>query len=500
MSRFLVVLGTTSHSGKSTLVAALCRLLSDRGFKVAPFKSQNMSLNSWVTQNGSEIGIAQAVQAWAARAEPSEFMNPILLKPKGDRTSQVIVLGRPVADKSAEEYYREIDGLKGVVDRSLQELEKDYDYIVVEGAGGAAEINLFDRDLANIYVARYLHAPIILVGDIERGGVFASLFGTVQLLPEDIRPLVKGLVINKFRGDPAILGSGLKALEELTGVPVLGVMPYLDLDIPSEDSVSLGDKKAQSSADAVDIAVIRLPRISNFTDFEPLERQAHVRYVSLSESLGHPDAVIIPGTKNTISDLLEMQEKGMADQIKSLPDTPVLGICGGYQMLGREIIDCGIEDTVGTVPGLGLLDAVTRFDLYEKRTLQVKKTVTGGGPILEPICGQIVTGYEIHMGVTRPEGEAAFGDDGAVSESGIVIGTYLHGLFENENFCNAFLDFLRSRKTPGKGQGEGLSPCAEMGARKTKGDGFAKLAIAVEANLDMAKIWRMLDLDLPCAP
>ena len=207
MSRFLVVLGTTSHSGKSTLVAALCRLLSDRGFKVAPFKSQNMSLNSWVTQNGSEIGIAQAVQAWAARAEPTEFMNPILLKPKGDRTSQVIVLGRPVADKSAEEYYREIEGLKEVVDRSIQELEKDYDYIVVEGAGGAAEINLFDRDIANIYVARYLHAPIILVGDIERGGVFASLFGTVQLLPEDIRPLVKGLVINKFRGDPAILGS-----------------------------------------------------------------------------------------------------------------------------------------------------------------------------------------------------------------------------------------------------------------------------------------------------
>ena len=186
MSRFLVVLGTTSHSGKSTLVAALCRILSDRGFKVAPFKSQNMSLNSWVTQNGSEIGIAQAVQAWAARTEPTEFMNPILLKPKGDRTSQVIVLGRPVADKSAEEYYREIEGLKEVVDRSIKELEKNYDYIVVEGAGGAAEINLFDRDIANIYVARYLHAPIILVGDIERGGVFASLFGTVQLLPEDI--------------------------------------------------------------------------------------------------------------------------------------------------------------------------------------------------------------------------------------------------------------------------------------------------------------------------
>ncbi|MDD1749744.1 MAG: cobyric acid synthase CobQ [Methanothrix sp.] len=492
MSRFLVVLGTTSHSGKSTLVAALCRLLSDRGLRVAPFKSQNMSLNSWVTQNGSEIGIAQAVQAWAARAEPSEFMNPVLLKPKGDRTSQVIVLGRPVADKSAEEYYREIEGLKEVVDRSIKELEKDYDYIVVEGAGGAAEINLFDRDLANIYVARYLQAPIILVGDIERGGVFASLFGTVQLLPEDIRPLVKGLVINKFRGDPAILGSGLKTLEELTGVPVLGVMPYLDLDIPSEDSVSLGDKKAGPAGEQVEIAVIRLPRISNFTDFEPLERQARVRYVSLSEPLGHPDAVIIPGTKNTISDLREMQEKGIADQIKSLPNTPVLGICGGYQMLGREIIDCGIEETVGTVPGLGLLDAVTRFDLYEKRTVQVKKPVTGGGPILGPIQGQIVTGYEIHMGVTCPGGQKAFGDDGAVSESGIVIGTYLHGIFENENFRNTFLEFLRQRKNPG--QDQSASPKAEMGTRSAKGDGFAELAAAVEANLDMAKIWRMLDL------
>ncbi len=498
MSRFLVVLGTTSHSGKSTLVAAICRLLSDRGLKVAPFKSQNMSLNSWVTQNGSEIGIAQAVQAWASRVEPTEFMNPILLKPKGDRTSQVIVLGRSVADKSAEEYYREIDGLKEVVDRSLQELEKDYDYIVVEGAGGAAEINLFDRDIANIYVARYLNAPIILVGDIERGGVFASLFGTVELLPEDIRPLVKGLVINKFRGDPAILGSGLSALEELTGVPVLGVMPYLDLDIPSEDSVSLGDKKARSAAaDAIEIAVIRLPRISNFTDFEPLERQAHVRYVSLSEPLGQPDAIIIPGTKNTVSDLLEMQEKGMADQIKSRAETPILGICGGYQMLGKEIIDCGIEETVGTVPGLGLLDAVTRFDLYEKRTVQVKKTVTGSGPILDPIRGQTVTGYEIHMGVTSPKGQKAFGDDGAVSKSGMVIGTYLHGLFENENFCNAFLEFLRSRKN--SGQGLSLPPKTETEnrarERAAKGDGFAKLAAAVETNLDMAKIWQMLDLE-----
>ena len=390
-----------------------------------------------------------------------------------------------MADKSAEEYYREIEGLKEVVDSSVKELEKDYDYIIVEGAGGAAEINLYERDIANIYVARLLQAPIILVGDIERGGVFASLFGTVELLPEDIRPLVRGLVINKFRGDPAILGSGLKSLEELTGVPVLGVLPYLDLDIPSEDSVSLGDKLARPAGEQVEIAVIRLPRISNFTDFEPLERSARVRYVELDESLGHPDAVIIPGTKNTVSDLQEMQAKGMADQIKSLQDTPILGICGGYQILGREIIDCGIEDTVGTVPCLGLLNAVTRFDLYEKRTVQVKKRVTGGGPILEKIRGQEVTGYEIHMGVTSFGGEPAFGDDGAVAENGIVIGTYLHGIFDNENFRDAFLDYLYEQK--------GIEPGKARGAAQ-KGSGFQELAKAVEAHLDMEKIWRMLGL------
>jgi adenosylcobyric acid synthase len=249
----------------------------------------------------------------------------------------------------------------------------------------------------------------------------------------------------------------------------------------------LGDKSAGPAGGQVEIAVIRLPRISNFTDFEPLERSAHVRYVNLDEPLGHPDAVIIPGTKNTVSDLQEMQAKGMADQIKSLQGTPILGICGGYQILGREIIDCGIEDTMGTVPGLGLLDAVTRFDLYEKRTVQVKKRVTGGGPILEKIRGQEVTGYEIHMGVTSSGGEIAFGDDGAVAENGIVIGTYLHGIFDNENFRDAFLDYLYERKNPCEpGKGRSLAQ---------KGGGFQELAQAVEANLDLEKVWRMLGLD-----
>ncbi|MDD1752228.1 MAG: cobyric acid synthase [Methanotrichaceae archaeon] len=481
MTRYLVILGATSHSGKSTLVTALCKILSNRNLRVAPFKSQNMSLNSWVTINGGEIGIAQAVQAWAAGAEPSEFMNPILLKPKGDRISQVIVLGQPIADKSAEEYYQGIDDLKNVVDRSLIELQQQYDYIIVEGAGGAAEINLYERDLANIYVARRLRAPIILVGDIERGGVFSSLYGTFQLVPEDIRHMIKGFVINKFRGDPTILKSGLETLERMTDVPVLGVLPYLDLAIPSEDSVSLGDKRHSKKRSLVEIAVIKLSRISNFTDFEPLERYAHVRYVCLDERLGKPDAVIIPGTKNTVSDLEEMRCKGMDQQILSLRDTPILGICGGYQILGKEIVDCGIEHVQGVIPGLNLLNVITRFDSYEKKTVQVTKIVTGNGPILDKIKGQEVTGYEIHMGQTISYCEKAFGDEGAIDGNGLVIGTYLHGIFENENFRNAFLDFLYCRKD---------MTCQAV----SLGEGFDGLARAVEENLDMKKIWQMINL------
>ncbi|MCJ7442933.1 MAG: cobyric acid synthase [Methanotrichaceae archaeon] len=481
MAHYLVIFGTTSHSGKSTLVMALCRLLHDQNFKVAPFKSQNMSLNSWVTINGGEIGIAQAVQAKAAGIEPTEFMNPILLKPKGDRTSQVIVLGHPLADKSAEEYYQEIDKLKHVVNKALIELEKEYEYIIVEGAGGAAEINLFERDLANIYMARRLRSPIILVGDIERGGVFASLYGTYQLIPEDIRALIKGFVINKFRGDPSILEPGLKSLEQLTGVPVLGVIPFINLDIPSEDSVSLGDKKPLRKEDSVEIAIIKLPRISNFTDFEILERCAHVRYVGLGETLGKPDAVIIPGTKNTVSDLEEMKRTGMDRQILSLHDIPILGICGGYQILGKEIIDCGIENTHGTVSGLNLLDAVTQFDVYKKKTVQVRKKVTGGGPILNKIKGQRISGYEIHMGQTIHSCEKAFEDDGAIAANGIVIGTYLHGIFDNENFRNAFLDYLYSKKEVSR---QPLSV----------GEGFEGLARTVAENVDINRIWRMLNI------
>lgn len=479
-ARNLMVFGTGSHVGKSILVTALCRILSKK-YNVAPFKAQNMSLNSWVTNDGSEIGIAQAIQAKAAGIEPSADMNPVLLKPKGSHISQVIILGKPYADKEAGEYYDSIEGIMSIVGEAYRRLARAYEVIIIEGAGGAAEINLYNRDIVNIGMARLVKPPVILVGDIERGGVFASIYGTLQLLPPDVRPLVRGIIINKFRGDMKLLEPGLKQLEELTGLPVLGVIPYTDMRVPSEDSVSIKDKT--QNGHPVRIAVIRLPHISNFTDFEPLEHYADVRYVEPDDELDEPDAIILPGTKNTIDDLKELRSKGMDKKIitEAGKGTPVFGICGGYQMLGEEITDSGIEGTGGAclIKGLGLLNVTTRFGRYEKQTKQVEKFVTGDGEILGAIKGEKVTGYEIHMGNTEG-GEAAFGDDGSVSENGLVIGTYLHGLFENENIRNSFMGYLYKRR--------GLT---YNGGNHS--DGIEELAGFVEANLDMDSIHRMLE-------
>jgi adenosylcobyric acid synthase len=446
----LMVLGTGSHVGKSVIVTALCRIFAEQGLDVAPFKAQNMSLNSWITTEGDEIGIAQAIQAKACGIEPTADMNPVLLKPKGDRKSQVIILGKPYADRTAGDYYESIDDMMKVVESAYYRLAEQYDMVVIEGAGGAAEINLYERDIVNIGTARLLKPPIILVGDIERGGVFASLYGTLKLLPDDIAPLVKGIIINKFRGDPAILEPGLKELEKITGVPVLGVIPYTDLSIPSEDSVSIADKKQVSNNGFVDIAILRLPRISNFTDFEPLEPLSNIRYVELNEDIGQPDALIIPGTKNTIDDLLALKESGTHHRIFELAKAgiPIIGICGGYQMLGKTITDSGIEGgSAAVVDGLGLLDVSTSFGEYKKQTIQTRKKVTGDGPILGRIAGQQVSGYEIHMGDTlQHEDKPAFFDDGCIDRSGLIWGTYLHGLFENENVRDAFLDFLYSKR------------------------------------------------------
>ncbi len=447
MVRYLTVLGTQSHVGKSILVTALCRILKRMGYRVAPFKAQNMSNNSWITADGSEIGIAQAIQAFAAGAEPCAEMNPVLLKPKGNLTSQIVVMGKPLGDRLVGQYYGSIEAMMAIALNALEKLSMDYDVIIIEGAGGAAEINLYDRDIANIPLARAIRSPVLLVGDIERGGVFASLYGTIELLPPGDRSLIKGMIINKFCGDPSLLGSGVRDLEKLTGVPVMGIVPYAKLNIPDEDSVSIDDKRPGGALD-LDIAIVRFPLISNFTDFKVLERLARVRYVSLDGGLGRPDVVILPGSKNTVSDLKAVKASPIFQDIYRLADegVPVLGICGGYQMLGTQVIDSGIEGgSAETIRGLGLLPVTTVFDRYEKCTRQCTKRVTAGGPILGSIRGSPVTGYEIHMGQTQAD-IPAFEDDGCVNATGNVIGTYLHGIFENPCVVDAVIRYACERK------------------------------------------------------
>ena len=468
----LMILGTASHVGKSTVVAAVCRLLSDRGCSVAPFKSQNMSLNSYVTRDGAEIGIAQAMQAVAARVEPRAEMNPILLKPKGDRCSQIVLMGRPYRDVAIADYYRETDALLECALKAYDRLAADHDCIVVEGAGGAAEVNLYARDIANMRLAERLRLPIVLVADIERGGVFAQVCGTIALLPAPIRRLVRGVIVNKFRGDPALFAEGVKILEALSGVPVFGVLPYAELELPSEDSLSIGDKR--SGDHPVRIAVVRFPRISNFTDFEALERRAAVEYVRPGAPLTGYDCVILPGTKNTMEDLAQLLASGGADEVTRAyaAGVPVLGICGGYQMLGRTVEDTGVEDRVGTLPGLGLLPVETRFAAYEKTTRQSERAARPAGPILSRI--ETVKGYEIHMGETvrDPGTSPAFDDDGAVSEDGLVIGTYMHGLFQNPSAVDGLLSFLHERR------GLAYEPVADD-------DPYARLARLVTDHVDI---------------
>jgi len=441
----LFVVGSASHVGKSVTVAAICRCLVRRGIAVAPFKSQNMSLNSFVTPGGGEIGMAQAMQAAAARVIPHTDMNPILLKPKGDCVSQVVLNGRPYKDIPITEYYQETPALLVQALAAYERLMQEFGQVVVEGAGGAAELNLYDRDIANTLLAQNLRIPLILVADIERGGVFAQVYGTISLLPEDLRPLVKGIIINKFRGNTDIFLPGIKMIEELCGIPVLGVVPYFSLPLPSEDSLSLGDKN--SSEQTIRIAVIRLPRIANFTDFELLEQYAAVEYIDPGSPLDDYDCIIIPGTKNTIDDLRTLMDAGTDTEIRAARSrgVPVIGICGGYQMLGTTLIDAGFESTAGTYPGLGLLNCVTRFSSYEKNTTQVTRDAIPVPPVLSAM--ETVTGYEIHMGVTEGRGDReAFDGDGRVSDDGLVFGTYMHGLFQNPSAANALLSYLYGKR------------------------------------------------------
>ena len=462
----LMVQGTASHVGKSTLVTALCRILRQDGLRVAPFKAQNMALNSFVAAEGGEIGRAQALQAEAAGLDPAIDMNPILLKPEADARSQVVVSGRSIGSMRAGEYQRCKLELWPVVTAALDRLRDRYDVVVAEGAGSPAEINLQHADLANMRVARHADAAVLLVGDIDRGGVFASLLGTLELLDPGDRELVRGFAINKFRGDPEILAPGLDFLVQRTGVPMLGVVPYMkDLDLPDEDSLGFETPRASDGIEpTVDVAVVRLPRIANFDEFGPLaaEPSVRLRYVERAGDLSRPDLVILPGTKTTIADLDWLRATGLADRLVSLAGTgvPLLGICGGYQMLGRRILDpYGSESDRREVDGLGLLPVETTF-ATTKRTVRVRgEMLASRGPLARARASRIAA-YEIHMGrtvdyggahplvaVQERSGEVIAELDGSVSHDGVVTGTYLHGLFENDEVRHALVDELWSGRS-----------------------------------------------------
>lgn len=483
----IMVVGTTSHAGKSLITTALCRILSRRGWRVAPFKSQNMALNAYVTATGGEIGHAQAVQAWAAGVMPTVEMNPILLKPQGDMTSQVILKGKAVGKVGAAEYYEQyFEPGWQAVEESVRCLAEEFDLLVCEGAGSPAEINLKHRDLANMRVAKYLNAPTILVVDIDRGGAFAHVIGTLELLDPDERALIRGVVINKFRGQRSLLQSGIDWLEERTGIPVLGVIPWLDQAFPAEDSLSLFDR-APAAPGELNISVIRLPRISNFTDFDPLEAEpsVSVKYISPKQSLGHPDAVIIPGSKTTIADLVILHKTGMAEEIQNYVAAggTVLGVCGGFQMLGKFLADPeGIEGQEGRYRGLGLLPLRT---VIAGQKVARQRAVTSNFPQ----DGLPVTGYEIHQGRTRllEEGEvthALFDDPnlGMVDDTQSVWGTYLHGLFDNGPWRRAWLNRLRQQR------GLKSLPTGVANYREQRELMLDALADAVEPHLDLSPV------------
>ena len=471
----LMVCGTASDVGKSSIVAGLCRVLHRRGVRVAPFKAQNMANNAYVTPAGHEIGRAQGVQALAAGAEPEVAMNPILLKPTGERTSQVVVMGRAEGHLDAAGYQAAKPALFATVLDALTHLRGRFDVVIVEGAGSPAEINLLHSDLVNLRLAAAVGVPAVVVGDIDRGGVFAALYGTVALLPDDLRPLVRGFVVNKLRGDPALLAEGPAELERRCGVPTLGVLPYLHgVSLDAEDSLALPEV-APSDGSAIDVAVVRFPRIANFTDLDPLlvEPAVGVRFVDRPAALGRPDLVVLPGTKATVADLEWLRGRGL-DRAVEACGAAVLGICGGYQMMGRTIVD-HVESGQGQVEGLGWLAVDTVFQA-DKVTRQRRGRA----------LNQRVSGYQIHHGRVRSSApwiqlDDAYGDEPEGAVGGRFSGTTLHGVFEDDGFRTAFLGIDPS----------GLSFAA---AREAQLD---RLADMLEAHLDLAAVEVLLKEGAP---
>lgn len=494
MAKSIMVQGTTSNAGKSFVAAALCRIFAQDGYRVAPFKSQNMALNSFITKEGLEMGRAQVMQAEAAGIEPSVLMNPILLKPTSESGSQVIVNGEVWGNMSAAEYYAHKKELVPHIRKAYETLCGMYDVIVLEGAGSPAEINLKNMDIVNMGMAKMAKSPVLLVADIDRGGVFASLAGTMMLLEPDERAMVRGQIINKFRGDVEILRPGLSMLENITQKSVLGVVPYLRLDLDDEDSLS--ERLDQTEVDGlVDIAVIRLPRISNFTDFNVLSGLpgVSVRYVEKPGKLGNPDIIFLPGTKNTMADLIWMRENGLEAAVQKHASTgkPVFGICGGYQMLGVRLSDPHGVEHGGEIPGMGLLPAETVFQEQKRRT-QIKGTVGRLQGMLAPLSGAQVQGYEIHMGTTKATGEAlplvelgGGGLDGLAC--GNVCGSYIHGIFDNAQTARALVRTLCGIKGIGADFLDGDT------AVEGKDQQYNLLADAFRKSVDMDRIYQILE-------
>lgn len=502
MAKIIMIQGTCSNAGKSLLCAALCRIFRQDGYRVAPFKSQNMALNSFITADGREMGRAQVVQAEAAGIAPDVRMNPILLKPTSDVGSQVIIMGEAQGNRTAREYWGRKKALLPVIKDAFDSLAAENDIIVIEGAGSPAEINLKQDDIVNMGLAKLVDAPVLLVGDIDRGGVFASLYGTVKLLEEDEQARIRGLIINKFRGDVEILRPGLTQLEELTGKPIIGVVPYGHFDIDDEDSLS-ERLDAKAAPALVNIAVVKLPRLSNFTDFSALSRVSgvSVAYADKPAQLAGADLIILPGTKSTLADLRWLRESGMEAQILKAhaAGTPVFGICGGYQMMGDAVVDPdGSESDLRSVEGLHILQGTTTFS-PEKLTFQVTAECRSLPFLGESIDAGALTGYEIHMGRTESGGGDAHPfivtsrskapcqiTVGAARTDGLAWGTYIHGIFDNDDFRRQFLNGLRRQK------GWPDLPVS-LHYRQEKEAKYDRLASVVKAALDMPRLRQIIE-------
>lgn len=494
----IMFLGTASAVGKSTLVTALCRYLKNQSFNVAPFKALNISLNSYVTKDGLEMGRAQVVQAEACKIEPDALMNPILLKPSGQYT-QVIVNGKVYCNIEPYKYKELNNELKIRVKNAYNKLNELYDIIVLEGSGSCAEINLKDSDISNMAMAELADAPVVLVSDIDRGGVFASIVGTISLLSEEERSRVKGVIINKFRGNVELFKPAIKQLEDIIKIPVLGVMPYEKFDIEDEDSVTERIKNREEDG-TLDIAVIRLSHMSNFTDFNVFERipGVTVRYVTKPSELKEPSLIIIPGTKNTIEDLRDLKENRLFNKIKELKEngTPIFGICGGYQMLGTLILDkLGVEGNISQEDGFGFLDIKTRFNEM-KITKQTKGEILCDLNSIRSIEGNIISGYEIHNGISKIGKKAVpFIKDldgnivGACDKEKMVAGTYLHGIFDSEDFISLFVKSLKENNNMTMSEESIMEKVSEY-----KDNEYDKLSKLFEENIDMDKLMKIIKI------